>query len=96
VAREGRSRAHASPILAERGEATLHSAPLTRADLRPGPLVPARAQRGILGSRVAPAAGLLLLSLGACTAYKSLVGENTVSLQGAEVTSMQVDIRVVL
>jgi hypothetical protein len=66
---------------------------LTRADLRPGPLVPARAQRGILGSRVAPAAGLLLLSLGACTAYKSLVGENTVSLQGAEVTSMQVDIR---
>jgi hypothetical protein len=35
----------------------------------------------------------VLLGLGACTAYKSIVGENTVSLQGAEVLSMEADIR---
>ena len=40
-----------------------------------------------------PAVGLLVLALGGCTAYKSLVGENTVSLQGADVVSMQADIR---
>jgi hypothetical protein len=40
-----------------------------------------------------PTVGLMVLLLGACTAYKSLVGENTVSLQGAEVVSMQADIR---
>ena len=40
-----------------------------------------------------PTVGLLVLALGACTAYKSLVGENTVSLQGADVLSMQADIR---
>jgi hypothetical protein len=40
-----------------------------------------------------PTVGLLVLALGACTAYKSLIGENTVSLQGADVLSMQADIR---
>ena len=40
-----------------------------------------------------PAVGLLVLGLGACTPYKSLIGENTVTLQGAEVLSMQVDIQ---
>jgi hypothetical protein len=34
-----------------------------------------------------------VLALGACTAYKTMVGENTVTLQGAEVLSMRTDIR---
>ncbi len=41
----------------------------------------------------AAAAGLALLGLAGCAAYRQIVGEDTVSLQNAEVQRMEVDIR---
>jgi hypothetical protein len=43
--------------------------------------------------RIAAAAALALLGLAGCAAYRQLVGEDTVSLQNAEVQRMEVDIR---
>lgn len=62
-------------------------------DSDPSGPIGAPERRGGRRFRAIPAIGLLILGLGACTTYKSLVGENTVSLQGADVVSMQADIR---
>ena len=54
----------------------------------------ARLARGVRRGWLGVAAVILpLVGLAACAAYRQLMGENTVSLQNAEVLSMETDIR---